>query len=98
MIIPQGIAYAHGISNLPPQYGLYASYLGMLVYAEFGTCKDISVGPASILSLLVASFSQSVNGVTVVGDALFLAFFGGMIQFFMGLFHLGVYCISTCCD
>ena len=43
MLVPQGIAYASGIALLPPQYGLYASFVGLLVYAVLGTSKDLSV-------------------------------------------------------
>ena len=89
MLVPQGIAYASGIALLPPQYGLYASFVGLLVYAVLGTSRDLSVGPTSILALLVASDCAQVNNVTVIGDALFLAFFSGCIQLAMGLLRLG---------
>ena len=41
MVIPQGLAYAH-LAELPPNYGLYASFVGVLVYIFTGTSKDIT--------------------------------------------------------
>ena len=72
------------------QYGLYSAYVGLFVYAVLGTCPQLSVGPTSILSLIVANTVSSVNGVSDVGDALFLSFFAGLIQMVMGIFRLGV--------
>ena len=89
MLVPQGIAYAHSIAGLPSQYGLYASFIGLLVYAVLGTSKDLSVGPTSILALLVAT-AAAENGVTSIDDTLFLAFFSGCIQLLMGLLRLGM--------
>ena len=41
MVIPQGLAYAH-LAELPPNFGLYSSFVGVLVYILTGTCKDIT--------------------------------------------------------
>lgn len=32
------------IANLPPVYGLYTSFIGVISYPLFGTSKDISIG------------------------------------------------------
>jgi hypothetical protein len=50
-LIPQGIAFAI-IAGLPPQYGLYSSFVGSFVYTVFGSCKDVTVGPTAIMALL----------------------------------------------
>ncbi len=39
MLVPQGIAYASGIAMLAPEYGLYASFMGLFIYAILGTSK-----------------------------------------------------------
>jgi len=58
MVIPQSMAYAN-LAGLPPAYGLYSSFMGVFVYAIFGTAKDVSVGPTALMSLIVAeSFSE----------------------------------------
>lgn len=41
--IPQGIAYGN-IAGLPPQYGLYSSFMACFVYIIFGTSKDVTIG------------------------------------------------------
>jgi MFS superfamily sulfate permease-like transporter len=71
------------------QYGLYSSFIGLLVYMLLGTAKDITLGPTAIMSLMVSSQAVGSDGTTDVSYAIFLAFFSGLIQFAMGLFHLG---------
>jgi sodium-independent sulfate anion transporter 11 len=41
--VPQGMAYAL-LANLPPEYGLYTSFVGFLLYWAFATSKDITIG------------------------------------------------------
>jgi MFS superfamily sulfate permease-like transporter len=43
VVVPQGMAYAT-LANLPPQYGLYSSFMGVLIYWFFATSKDITIG------------------------------------------------------
>lgn len=91
MLIPQGIAYAM-IAGLPPIYGLYTALIPQIIYAIFGTCRQLSVGPVAMDSLIVAS------GVAVLADigtdnfiefAILLAFMVGVLQLLFGVFRLG---------
>ena len=50
----QAIAYAY-LAGLPPQAGLYACLLPMLIYGVFGSSKHLVVGPVAVAALLVAS-------------------------------------------
>jgi sodium-independent sulfate anion transporter 11 len=43
VVVPQGMAYAL-LANLPAQYGLYTSFMGVLIYWFFATSKDITIG------------------------------------------------------
>jgi sodium-independent sulfate anion transporter 11 len=43
VVVPQSMAYA-GLANLPVQYGLYSSFMGVLLYWFFATSKDITIG------------------------------------------------------
>lgn len=43
VVIPQGMAYAE-LAKLPPEYGLYSSFMGVLIYWFFATSKDITIG------------------------------------------------------
>lgn len=54
IMIPSVIAYA-GLMGLPPQNGLYAALVPMVVYAFFGTSRQVIVGPDIAISLLIAS-------------------------------------------
>jgi len=38
VVIPQGMAYA-GLAKLPPQFGLYSSFVGVMIYWSFATSK-----------------------------------------------------------
>lgn len=48
MVVPQGMAYA-SLAGLPVQYGLYSSFMGVLIYWFFATSKDITIGVCLML-------------------------------------------------
>ena len=91
MLIPQGMAYAM-IAGLPPIYGLYAATLPLIIYAIFGTSRQLAVGPVAMVSLLTAT---GVGALAQTGTeqfialAIVLALMVGLIQFLMGAFKLG---------
>ncbi len=91
MLIPQGMAYAM-IAGLPPVYGLYAAMVPQVVYAFFGTSRQLAVGPVAMDSLLVAA---GISTFAVAGTenyislAILLAFLMGIIQLSFGIFRLG---------
>lgn len=43
VVVPQGMAYAK-LAELPVEYGLYSSFMGVLIYWFFATSKDITIG------------------------------------------------------
>jgi sulfate permease, SulP family len=91
LLVPQGLAYAM-IAGLPPVVGLYASILPAVLYAFFGTSRDLSVGPTSIAAIMVAAAILNVGGdIDPVACALILAALSGMILLAMGLLRLGVF-------
>ncbi|MEJ5862377.1 SulP family inorganic anion transporter [Pseudomonas farsensis] len=51
--IPIAIAYAQ-IVGLPPQYGLYACVLPMIVYALIGSSRQLMVGPDAATCAMIA--------------------------------------------
>ena len=83
-VVPQGIAYAR-IANLPPEYGLYSSFIGPLVYMLLGTSKDITMGPTAVMSLIVAEHIQHAGP----QYAVVLCFFTGIVQLLIGVLQLG---------
>ena len=54
LIVPKNLGYA-GIAGIPLQNGLYAAAAGALLYAVFGTSRQISMGPSSGLAAVAAS-------------------------------------------
>src|SRR5215470_5797386 len=52
--VPNALAYAT-LAGLPAQAGLYCYLVGGLVYALFGTSRQLAIGPTSSISLVVAS-------------------------------------------
>jgi SulP family sulfate permease len=91
MLVPQGMAYAL-LAGLPPQVGLYASILPLVLYALLGTSRALAVGPVAIVSLLVAT---GVSPLAAPGSAeyltltLALALLVGVTQVMMGIVRLG---------
>lgn len=64
LIVPKNLGYAE-IAGVPVQNGLYAAAAGALIYALFGTSRQIATGPSSSLAA-VAGGAVIVTG--VVGD------------------------------
>ncbi|WP_214483724.1 solute carrier family 26 protein [Bacillus sp. SM2101] len=91
MLIPQGMAYAM-LAGLPPVIGLYASTIPLIIYALFGSSKQLAVGPVAMVSLLVFSGVSTLaepGSSEYLSYALLLSLMVGVIQFGMGIFRLG---------
>ena len=90
MLIPQSLAYAM-LAGLPPQAGLYASILPLIIYALSGSSRTLSVGPVAVLSLMTAATlgQLSLQGVHYTDGALALALLSGGWLLLFGLFRLG---------
>ena len=83
LIVPKNLGYA-GIAGIPLQNGLYAAAAGAILYAIFGTCRQISMGPSSGLAAVAASavlaagitdeqdVASFVAGITLASGVLFL--------------------------
>ncbi|XP_045476525.1 sodium-independent sulfate anion transporter-like [Harmonia axyridis] len=84
-VMPQALAYAT-LAGLEPQYGLYSAFVGCFVYAIFGTCKDITIGPTALMSLMTYQQVMGRNS----DYAILLCFLSGIIQLLMAILHLGV--------
>ena len=91
MLIPQSLAYAL-LAGLPPEAGLYASIVPILLYSLFGTSRSLAVGPVAVVSLMTATAIADVTAVMDVGygtAALTLAGLSGAILLGMGVLRLG---------
>jgi len=65
--------------------------MACFVYVIFGTSRDINLGPTAVMSLLVAEFAHSIPELAAL-----LALISGLIQFAMGLFHVGEKLLYMC--
>jgi SulP family sulfate permease len=91
ILIPQGIAYAL-IAGLPPIYGLYCALVPQLMYAFFGSSRQVAVGPVAMDSLIVATGVSTLalaGSESYISIAILLALMVGAIQFLLGIFSLG---------
>ena len=66
LVVPKNLGYA-GIAGVPLQNGLYAAAAGAILYALFGTSRQISTGPSSGLAAVAAS-AVAVAGITGTQD------------------------------
>ena len=83
LIVPKNLGYA-GIAGIPLQNGLYAAAAGAILYAIFGTSRQISTGPSSGLAAVAASavlaasitdgqdVATFVAGITLASGVLFV--------------------------
>jgi SulP family sulfate permease len=91
MLVPQSMAYAM-LAGLPPEFGLYASILPLLIYSLLGSSRTLAVGPVAISSLMV---STAVSQVAVQGSesyinaAINLSILVGVILLFLRSLRLG---------
>ncbi|PID63783.1 MAG: sodium-independent anion transporter [Gammaproteobacteria bacterium] len=91
MLIPQSLAYAL-LAGLPPEAGIYASIVPIMLYAVFGTSRALAVGPVAVVSLMTAAAISDVAASGTAGyaaAALLLAFLSGGMLLLMGFFRLG---------
>lgn len=95
VLVPQSMSYAQ-IATLPPQYGLYSSFIGAFVYSLFATSKDVCIGPVAVMSLETAKVIARVteklpkdSDITGPIIATTLAFLCGVIALCGGLLRLG---------
>ena len=91
MLIPQSLAYAL-LAGLPPEAGLYASIVPILLYAVFGTSRALAVGPVAVVSLMTAAALGNIADQGTMGyalAALTLALLSGVMLLVMGVFKLG---------
>ncbi len=91
MLIPQAMAYAM-LAGLPPVVGLYASMVPLVVYATFGTSRQLAVGPVAMVSLLVATGVGALvepGSPDYIALAVSTALLVGLLQTLMGGARLG---------
>ncbi len=94
VLVPQSMAYAQ-LAGLPPQYGLYASFLPVMIAALMGSSRQLGTGPVAVVSLLTATAIPNImppgaDLSTYIAYASSLAFLVGVFQFSLGVLKLGL--------
>ncbi|KAI1174475.1 sulfate permease [Nemania sp. FL0916] len=92
VVVPQGMAYAL-LAGLRPEYGLYTSFVGFILYFLFATSKDITIGTVAVMSTLVgrivARITESHPQFSPEDIARALSVIAGAVLLFVGLIRLG---------
>lgn len=91
VLVPQAMAYAT-LAGVPPVYGLYAALAGLVVYALFGTSRQLNVGPSSSIAVLSAATIAplaAADGERFLALSAALALLTGAILVVAGLARLG---------
>jgi high affinity sulfate transporter 1 len=89
--LPVAIAYAQ-LAGFPPVVGLYASILPLVVYAVFGTSRQLIVNPDAATCAMVAAIVAplAAGNASLYADlAVSLAVLSGLVCVIAGLFRLG---------
>ncbi|HJS19401.1 MAG TPA: SulP family inorganic anion transporter [Anaerolineales bacterium] len=91
LLIPEGMAYAE-IAGMPPQTAFYAAPIGLLLYAVFGTSRQLVVAVSAAIATMSAA---AVAPLAAVGSPEYailsagLAILAGLVSILAGVFRLG---------
>lgn len=92
ILVPQGMAYAQ-LAGLPVVYGLYASFVPVIVAALWGSSNQLHTGPVAMLSLMSAA---AVLPLAALGSpeflqlSIMLALMVGVLRLALGLMRMGI--------
>lgn len=86
-VLPQGLAYST-LAGLEPQYGLYSAFVGGVIYALLGGCREVTIGPTALLALMTSRHT-GLGGISGPHLAILLCFLSGIVEFVMALLKLG---------
>jgi len=92
ILVPQGMAYA-SLAGLPVVYGLYASFLPVIVASMWGASRFLHTGPVAMLSLMSAAAIEPLatrGSEEFIQISITLALLVGVLRLALGLFRMGV--------
>lgn len=91
VMVPQCMGYAL-LAGMPAEYGLYSAIIPSLLYAMLGSSRALSVGPAALISILVASTIATLDPQSeteYIHYAVNISFLSGVFLLCMRLLRLG---------
>ncbi len=83
LLLPECMAYAQ-IAGVPPQAGLYATLAALVIYAVFGTSRQLACSPTSTAAIMTAAV-VAAHGATSPAQATALV---AMVAVLVGSFSL----------
>lgn len=91
VLIPQSMAYAQ-LAGLPAYFGLYISFMPVMIAALWGSSRQLATGPVAVVSIMTATALAPIatNPEHYIALAMFLALLVGLFQLFLGVFRLGL--------
>jgi SulP family sulfate permease len=92
ILIPQAMAYAT-LAGLPVVYGLYASFLPVMIASMWGASRFLHTGPVALLSLMSAAAIEPLaarGSEEFIALSLTLALMVGVMRLALGAFRMGV--------
>lgn len=92
ILIPQAMAYA-ALAGLPVVYGLYASFLPVMIASMWGASRFLHTGPVALLSLMSAAAIEplaSRGSEEFIALSMTLALMVGVLRFALGALRMGV--------
>ncbi len=101
VLIPQSMAYAT-LAGLPEVYGLYISFIPVMIAALWGSSRQLGTGPVAVVSTMTATtlapvvaamldpgFTHEQYMALYIPTAMLLALMVGIFQFSLGVLRLG---------
>src|SRR5258708_38627780 len=91
LIVPKNLGYA-SIAGIPVQNGLYAAAAGAILYAVFGTSRQISTGPSSGLAAVAARAvlaAQSSGTGDIASFVATITLASGVLFLLLAVFKMG---------
>jgi high affinity sulfate transporter 1 len=91
LLIPEGMAYAE-IAGMPPQTAFYAAPVALLLYAIFGTSRQLVVAVSATIATMSAA---AIVPLAAAGSTEYaaltagLAILAGLVSILAGLFKMG---------
>ncbi|WP_295541067.1 SulP family inorganic anion transporter [uncultured Thiohalocapsa sp.] len=92
VLVPQSMAYAQ-LAGLPVVYGLYASFMPVIIASLWGSLPQLHTGPVAMLSLMSAA---AVLPLAALGSedfivlSVMLALMVGVLRLALGLLRMGI--------
>ncbi|XP_018017252.1 sodium-independent sulfate anion transporter isoform X2 [Hyalella azteca] len=84
LTVPQVLAYSM-VAGLPPNYGLYSTFVGCFLYVLFGSTPGLRIGPTAVMAILVEQYTNHGGP----DYAVLICFTSGIIELLSAIFNAG---------